>query len=57
MTLYVRKWNCACCDQPVVYDSLSGDLSCGCGAIHLAVKPLDLNLHFTKWAVPLKVKQ
>jgi len=57
MTLYVRKWDCDCCGEPVSYDSETGDLSCGCVTIHLSVKPLDLQINWKILAVPLKVKQ
>jgi hypothetical protein len=31
MPLYKRKWNCALCNKPVVWDSDKKTLSCGCG--------------------------
>lgn len=30
MTLYRRKWNCAVCGKPVIYDSVKQTLSCKC---------------------------
>lgn len=50
LVLYVRKWNCAVCDKPVIYDSEKGELTCGCCKVKLAVKPLDLATSFVKLA-------
>jgi len=30
MTLYKRKWNCAVCHKPVIYDDVKKTLTCGC---------------------------
>ena len=31
MPLYRRKWNCALCNKPLIWDSDKKTLSCGCG--------------------------
>ena len=31
LTLYKRKWNCAVCHKPLIWDSDRKTLSCGCG--------------------------
>jgi hypothetical protein len=35
---YQRKWNCAECDQPVLYDSETDVISCGCGEVKDAIR-------------------
>ena len=56
MTLYLRKENCWVCGKQVIYDSDTGDLTCGCCTIKLKVKPLDLATNWVKFAVPLVKK-
>jgi hypothetical protein len=53
MTLFKRKWLCAVCNEPVIYDSEAKTVSCKCGTIKLQVRPLDINTNFTVLAVEL----
>lgn len=55
ITLYVRRFDCAVCGKPVYYDDETGELTCGCCTIKLAVKPLDLAVNFFKLPVNKKV--
>lgn len=32
MTLYRRKWNCAVCNKPLIFDDEKHTLICGCGS-------------------------
>jgi len=47
MTRYKRKWDCAVCGKPVIYDPKENTVSCDCGTVKIV--PLSLNDIVLNW--------
>lgn len=46
--VYERKWRCACCNAPLIYDAREKTLSCDCSVIKKYVcDPQELARHFS----------
>ena len=57
MTKYKRNWNCAVCDKPVIYDTLTKEVTCGCDPVIRDIPPLVLELYFTEIKECVRKKQ